>query len=229
MKNPSLIFDCDGVLIDSEAIYLDEEFRFLAARNIQVDRLQYVTEFMALAQPLWREKFTNLIQQHTGLALTDDEYEAMKRTIRARVLNEVQTISGIENLLDAVKVPTCVASSTSMKFLPGKLERTNLARYFGAHVFSGDQVENGKPAPDLFLHAAYNIKQPSDCIVIEDSANGVRGGKAAGMFTIGFTGGGHCFAGHGDALYEAGADLVVASHDELQTWLRTHTLAFNEQ
>lgn len=224
--NPLIIFDCDGVLIDSEAIYLDEEFKFLGARNIQVDKAWYVREFMALANEKWRAKFSDLIAEHTGSSLSDAEYDAMKKSVRARIANEVQTISGVDEMLGALQVSRCVASSTAMHFLPGKLQRTGLADYFGDGVYSGDMVANGKPAPDLFLHAASQMGgTAANAIVVEDSANGVKAGKSANMFTIGFSGGSHCFDGHDETLIAAGADLVLPSHKELSGWLRSNTNA----
>ncbi len=223
-KRPLIIFDCDGVLIDSEAIYLAEEFDVLQAKGVAVDKAQYVTEFMALAQGKWRAKFSSLIEVHTGTPLSDAEYDAMKLRVRTRIANEVQRIAGVERLLSSITAQKCVASSTSMQWLPKKLERTELSGFFENAIFSGDHVANGKPAPDLFLHAASQMGgEPGSAIVVEDSANGVRGGKAAQMFTIGFTGGAHCFDGHTEALVSAGADLVVNSHAALLEWLAQNT------
>lgn len=223
---PLMIFDCDGVLIDSEVIYIQEEMAFLASKNVHVERNWFVQEFMALAEPLWRAKFSNLILEHTGTPLDMAEYTAMKATMRERVLNELVVIDRVENMLGALKVKACVASSTQMKFLPAKLARTNLSSYFGDHVYSGDQVENGKPAPDLFLFAARESGGvPDNAIVIEDSANGVKGAKAAGIFTIGFTGGSHCPDNHDETLIGAGADIVLPSHDALTQWLSENTKA----
>lgn len=225
-ENPLIIFDCDGVLIDSEAIYLDEEFKFLGARNIHVDKAWYVREFMALANEKWRAKFSDLIAERTGSSLSDAEYDAMKKSVRARIANEVQTIPGVEEMLTSLQADRCVASSTAMHFLPGKLQRTGLAGHFGQAVYSGDMVANGKPAPDLFLHAAEQLGRSADnAIVVEDSANGVKAGKSANMFTIGFTGGSHCFEGHDETLIDAGADLVVPSHNALAEWLRRNSNA----
>lgn len=223
---PLIIFDCDGVLIDSEAIYLDVEFGFLARKGIDIDRDWYVDSFMALAQPLWKAKLSDLLFEKTGAGLTEDDYADLKAESRARVMAEIRTIAGIDALLSALHVPACVASSTRMRFLPGKLERTGLAGYFGEGVFSGDMVTHGKPAPDLFLHAASSMGfAPVDCVVVEDSANGVRAGKAAGMVTLGFCGGGHAGGNHHQRLRQAGADHVVHSHEELADWLAANTKA----
>ncbi len=224
--NPLIIFDCDGVLIDSEAIYLEEEFNFLNARNVHVDKVWYMREFMALADEKWRAKFSGLIEQNGGTTLSDAEFDAMKDIVRTRIRNEVQPVVGVVAMLDALTAPRCVASTTSMRFLPGKLERTGLASHFGNGVFSGDMVAHGKPAPDLFLHAARQMGgETGNAIVVEDSANGVKAGKSAGMFTIGFLGGSHCFDGHGDTLTDAGADLILSSHANLADWLGSNTNA----
>ncbi|WP_306119891.1 MULTISPECIES: HAD family phosphatase [unclassified Roseitalea] len=226
MDNPLIIFDCDGVLIDSERIYVDVELAYLADRGITVERDWYMRQFLALATDLWRERFSGLVKSHTGADLTDAEYDAFKLMVRTRVLGEVETIEGIEALLTRLSAPRCVASSTVMSLLPRKLERTGLDRFFGEAVYSGDLVEHGKPAPDLFLHAAERMgHKTQDCITIEDSPNGVRGAKAAGQFVIGFTGGGHWADKSGAPLRAAGADHIVASHAELADWLTQNTTA----
>lgn len=223
---PLMIFDCDGVLIDSEIIYLEEEFRVLTSNGIEVDKAWFVAEFMALAQPLWKDKFVGLIKERAGVDLSEDEFEAMKVLTRERIAAEIKTVDGVEDMLSALRTKACVASSTQMQFLPKKLERTNLTQHFGEGVYSGDMVQNGKPAPDLFLYAAKQMGGDAEnSIVIEDSVNGVRGGKAAGIYTIGFTGGSHCFEGHAESLKAAGADVVVPSHASLLEWLSENTKA----
>lgn len=224
MDHPLLIFDCDGVLIDSEAIYIEIELEHLSARGIAVERDWYMRNFMALDERRWRQRYSELIAARTGAPMSEDEYADFKRMVRARVLEEVRPIDGIEALLERLKAPRCVASSTIMAFLPRKLEKTGLARFFGEAVFSGEMVENGKPAPDLFIHAARQMgRDPSHCVTVEDSVNGVIGAKAAGTVVIGFTGGGHWIDRSGTALIEAGADHVVTSHGELADWLAENT------
>ncbi|QBK31819.1 HAD family hydrolase [Roseitalea porphyridii] len=224
MDNPLMIFDCDGVLIDSEAVYLQVELGFLAAKGVSVDRDWYVGAFMALAADKWRRQLSDLLLERTGAPLTDDDYVALKSESRRRVIEDVRPIAGIDALLRRLTAPRCVASSTQLPFLPLKLERAGLDRFFGENVFSGDMVENGKPSPDLFELAARRMGfSPGDCITVEDSANGVRGARAAGQFVIGFTGGGHWSDKSGAQLRDAGADMVVASHAELADWLSENT------
>ncbi|MEM0899412.1 MAG: HAD family phosphatase [Pseudomonadota bacterium] len=223
-QNPLIIFDCDGVLIDSEAIYLAEEFAFLQRAGVTVDRDWYIDNFMALALPLWKQKFIGLIEEQTGKPPSEAEFDAFAVASQKRVLEEASVIDGAKDLLGQLDCPVCVASSTGAKSLPIKLKRAGLSDFFGTSVFSGDLVGNGKPAPDLFLHAARTMGfEWANCIVIEDSPNGVRAGKSAGMFTIGFLGGGHAGISAIRRLRNAGADHVVIDHGDLQTWLATNT------
>ena len=220
MPQPLLIFDCDGVLLDSEYIYLDVELAFLRDLGVTVDWATYVREYMALGPTEWRIKYAGLILRETGEPLLDAGFEKLKAESRRRVAAELKPVDGAETMLESLTGPRCVASSTQLGFLHRKLDLVDFSRFFGNGIFSGDMVEHGKPAPDLFLHAAKAMGYGNDdCIVIEDSANGVRGGKAAGHFVIGFTGGSHCRKGHDDTLLDAGADIVIDSHEALTDWI----------
>ncbi len=226
IEHPLVIFDCDGVLIDSEAVYIEIELAYLAKRGVTVERDWYMRRFLALAENLWRQRFSDLIEQATGEPMSDAEYTEFKAHVRGLVIDAMRTIAGIEALLDRLKAPRCVASSTISTFLPTKLARAGLADYFGDGVFAGDMVTNGKPAPDLFELAARTMGHDARaCITIEDSPNGVRGAKAAGQYVVGFTGGGHWQDKSGAALREAGADDVVESHAQLAAWLARNTAA----
>lgn len=219
MPPPLLIFDCDGVLVDSEAIYLEVELAFLRDLGITIDWASYVREFMALGPAEWRIKYSGLVLRETGEPLLDAGFDRLKAESRRRVAAELRPVDGAQAMLESLNQARCVASSTQLAFLHRKLDLVDFSRFFGKGIYSGDMVEHGKPAPDLFLHAAQSMGYADGgCIVIEDSANGVRGGKAAGYFVIGFTGGSHCRKGHGDMLVEAGADLVIDSHDALSCW-----------
>lgn len=220
MASPLLIFDCDGVLIDSEAIYLDVEMAYLRELGVKVERPWYMREFMALGPTEWRIKYAGLILRETGEPLLDTGFEQLKAESRRRVAEELKPVDGAEAMLESLSCARCVASSTQLAFLHRKLDLVDFSRFFGDGVFSGDMVERGKPAPDLFLHAAQAMgHDDGDCVVIEDSVNGVRGSKAAGHFVIGFTGGSHCRKGHDIMLEEAGADMVLDSHDALSEWI----------
>ena len=123
---------------------------------------------------------------------------------------------GVVAAVSRLAGPRCVASSSDRARIALTLELTGLAHLFGDHIFSGTEVAHGKPAPDLFLHAARTMEvAPADCVVIEDSVLGVQAGVAAGMLVIGFTGGAHAYPGFAERLREAGARTVLGHMDEL--------------
>jgi HAD superfamily hydrolase (TIGR01509 family) len=209
VSSPLLIFDCDGVLIDSEVIYLEVELAFLRDLGITVEWATYVREFMALGPTDWRVKYAGLILRETGEPLLDEGFEKLKAESRRRVAEGLKPVEGAEAMLESLRHKRCVASSTQLGFLHRKLDIVNFSRFFGEGIYSGDMVERGKPAPDLFLHAAQTMAVPaSACIVVEDSVAGVTAARAAGMRALGFCGASHCGPGHGDMLRQAGAVAV---------------------
>jgi HAD superfamily hydrolase (TIGR01509 family) len=126
-------------------------------------------------------------------------------------------IKGIKEVLEQLETPICVASGSTPERLKHTLEITDLYKFFNSeNIFSSIYVKNGKPAPDIFLHAAQKMGvAPKDCIVIEDSFNGVKAGKAANMTVLGFFGGSHCYEGYEKRLKESGADKTFNSMSQL--------------
>ena len=216
----AIIFDCDGVLVDSEAIYIDEEIKLLAEMGLTYSRREYVERFMGLNNNDWiaflREDYSK-----AGLGSFPPDFLERKRARTwPRIQRELQPIAGAKDLIDAFAGPVAAASSSVADRLAYKLEKTLLAPLFQPHIYSADTVENGKPAPDLFLFAARKLGvDPARCIVIEDSENGIRAGVAAGMYVIGFTGGGHLTSAATSRLLSAGAHQVFESHYDISKFL----------
>lgn len=214
--HPAIIFDCDGVLVDSEVIYLAVETEHLATIGLSYDEVTYRRRFMGLNS---RDFIATLRADHEEMGsgpFPEDFHSVIMQSAYTKMETDLQAIGGIHALLEAHSGPRAVASSSALKMLHWKLEKTGIAPFFDDHVYSGDQVENGKPAPDLFLMAAEAIATPpAECIVIEDSRNGVRAGVAAGMTVWGFIGGGHNYDGLSETLMDAGADRVFTSHTEM--------------
>lgn len=209
---PPLIFDCDGVLVDSEAICIGVELDLLASIGARYEWAEYVHTFMGLAPERWHAELADDVEARTGRrpppSFFDELEEALERVMR----EQLRPLPDAREAVASVTGPRAVASSTPQPSLGWKLTHTGLADLFGPHVYSADAVARGKPAPDLFLHAADGLGvDPRDCVVIEDSANGVRAAVAAGMTAVGFTGGGHCGDGHGAMLRNAGAAMIVDS------------------
>ncbi|MEM5583552.1 HAD family hydrolase [Roseibium sp. AS2] len=221
MTFEAILFDCDGVLVDSEKIYVDVEREYLARIGLHYELDTYMQRFQGLGSTdYWAALDRDLQALGKGPLPATFSTELDAATME-RINRELSEIGGIKQLLDAHKGPRAVASSSRLHRLIHKLRHTGLFAYFDPHIYSGEQVENGKPAPDLFLFAAARLGvAPARTLVIEDSANGVKAGLAAGMSVWGFVGGGHSHDGHAEQLSAAGAHRVVDSHDNLAALLR---------
>jgi HAD superfamily hydrolase (TIGR01509 family) len=189
MTTPELIiFDCDGVLIDSEVISARQLIAELKGYGVEMDMAFVSRHFLGRSYPVVLKE----VRERWGVALPD-RFEA---DYRARLLGaferELKVMPGVVETLRATRVPYCLATSSSPVRMRRSLEITGLANLFQGVCFTASEVARGKPAPDLFLHAAGRMgADPAACVVIEDSLNGVRAGLAAGMEVWRFTGGSH--------------------------------------
>jgi HAD superfamily hydrolase (TIGR01509 family) len=207
-----VIFDCDGVLIDSETITCRVQAERLAAHGFAIATEDLIRRFTGMRD---REMYAILEHEH-GRALPDGYDAATKALIAEAYRRELRALPGVAAALDAIALPVCVASSSNPQKLRFGLELTGLYPHFAPHLFSAAQVGRGKPAPDLFLFAAAEMgAKPADCLVIEDSVAGVQAARAAGMTAFGFCGGAHCRDGHGDLLREEGAALAFERMEAL--------------
>ena len=184
-----VIFDCDGVLVDSERLSIRVDKVFLDRLGWPMDEAEIVERFVGRSDADMRAE----IEGHLGRPIPPDVDAEFDRVYRETLEAELQPVEGIVEALDAVVgagMPVCVASSGGHAKIRRSLALTGLAGYFGDRIFSALDVEHGKPAPDLFLHAAATIDvAPDDCAVVEDSAFGVEATLAAGMRAFGYAGG----------------------------------------
>lgn len=216
MTDTAIIFDCDGVLVDSERIAIAEEREHLARIGLTYDRQEYLSRFVGLTNEDFHDALQGDHQALHGRPLPPDFFGNLKAACWGRYERELTSFEGLTALLARIAAPIAVASSSSRELLHRKLEITELHGHFAPHIYSGDEVEKGKPAPDLFLLAAECIgREPSTCLVIEDSVNGVRAGVAAGMEVWGFTGGGHADEGLAGRLTAAGARQVFSTYAQM--------------
>lgn len=222
MAFEAILFDCDGVLVDSELIYVDVEREHLARIGLHYDMDEYMERFQGLGGT---DFWATLDRDHRALGkgpLPENFSADLDAATMERINRELSEIAGIKQLLQNHGGMRAVASSSRLARLVHKLQHTGLYAFFEPHIYSGEQVPNGKPAPDLFLFAAQKLgTDPRFCLVIEDSANGVKAGLAAGMTVWGFVGGGHSHNGHADQLRQAGAHRIVDTHDDLAGLLRS--------
>ncbi|WNG47148.1 HAD family hydrolase [Archangium minus] len=205
------IFDCDGVLIDSEVLAAGVHAELLTGLGLVISREEVITRFTGLTDAQLR----TLVTQQLGRPLPADYRERSNIEIDRR-LESVKPIEGVHALLDRLTGPRCVCSNSSTRRLKISMSAAGLWERFHPHIFSAPEVGRSKPSPDVFLHAARVFgAHPQDTLVIEDSSHGVEGGVAAGMRVIGFTGGGHSWPGHADALVRAGAVKVVSRLEDV--------------
>ena len=181
-----MIFDCDGVLVDSERLAVAIDVELLGGLGWEITAEEVVERFVGRSTDHMRAE----IEAHTGSALPRGWYDPFQRRLREVFEAELAPVDGIVEALDAIAVPTCVASSGSHEKMRFTLGLTGLYDRFEGRIFSASEVANGKPAPDLFLHAAERMgAEPEACAVVEDSRWGVEAARAAGMRALGYAGG----------------------------------------
>lgn len=206
------IFDCDGVLVDSEVLITHAHVQALGQAGYSVTPGELIERFLGVPD---RAMYAE-IEEEIGRPLPKDYDCRLETALRGVMETQLSPVPGAREALTRLRYPACVASSSTAGMLAFKLGTTGLLDYFGARVFSADEVAQGKPAPDLFLHSAERVgANPAECLVIEDSINGVIAARRANMRAVGFIGAGHVPPGYGERLMEAGAEAVFASFPAL--------------
>ncbi|ESY71852.1 MULTISPECIES: HAD family hydrolase [unclassified Mesorhizobium] len=183
-----VIFDCDGVLVDSEALSVSALLGVikLAGGNFSEDAAY--EHFLGKSMKSVRE----ILGRDFGLDITDSHLTEMRVELMRRFREELKPIAGVKEMLPRLGLPFCVASSGTLDRIRYALEVTGLLGLMEPHLFSASMVAKGKPAPDLFLHAAASMRaQPRKCLVVEDSPAGIAAARAAGMRVFAFSGGSH--------------------------------------
>lgn len=181
-----VIFDNDGVLVDSERLAAEMSVRIFAAFGMQMSYQEVVDRFMGRAEGLIKQT----IVEHLGHELSANDRERIAKLNRETFEQQLRPIDGIAQALGEIWLPKCVASSGEPETIRFKLGLCGLLDCFDGHLFSGTQVQHGKPAPDLFLFAADQMGvEPSRCVVVEDSVYGVTAARAAGMRALAYLGG----------------------------------------
>ena len=183
-----IIFDCDGVLIDSEFISARVMIEELAREGIEIDFAHFQKNFLGRGFV----KVAADIRAKSAQVISADFESRYRGKLMDAFTKDLQPMPGIYEVLDRLPLPCCVATSSSPARVDHSLKLTGLERYFGKNVFTVSQVKNGKPAPDLFLFAAVQMgMSPSDCLIIEDSETGLAAAMRARIPVWHFTGGSH--------------------------------------
>jgi HAD superfamily hydrolase (TIGR01509 family) len=218
-----MICDCDGVLIDSEAV---------AARVLitELHALWPGVDVEPVVMPLLGLRIEGVLASTADTlnrTLTHEQIDAIRRAVEAAAV-KAPAVVGIAEALAAIPMKKACASNSFTPYVETVLRRTGLVRFFGERRFCADMVENPKPAPDVYLAAARTLRvSTAHCLVVEDSVTGVTAATAAGMSVLGFIGGGHATEGQIDALRRAGASVVFDDMKRLPAlageWLQNAT------
>ncbi|HEX2590089.1 MAG TPA: HAD-IA family hydrolase [Rhizomicrobium sp.] len=211
----AIIFDCDGVLVESEVLAHEVETKVLGDIGLHYDRREFKTRFMGMSDTAFWEALEKDAQERLGRSIKDEIRGPMHDMMRAAVRERLTEVAGAKAAIASVTHPKAVASSSTKQGLEIKLKMVGHWDHFAPYIYSAEHVVHAKPAPDLFLHAAQELSvPPSECLVIEDSVNGVKAALAANMRVWGFLGGGHMDDDMGKLLLAAGAERLVKDWPE---------------
>ncbi|WP_112833700.1 HAD family hydrolase [Ensifer sp.] len=213
-----VIFDCDGVLVDSEPISLEVLVDVLSAAGVSMTTEEATERFLGRSL----KSMSAILHDEYGLATDDAFLEDMRTRLYQRFRTELQPIAGIRRAVEALGIACCVASSSQPERIRLSLTVTGLIDLFEPNIFSATMVKHGKPAPDLFLLACREMGvAPEDCIVVEDSPAGIEAAHAAGMRAFAFAGGGHARNDrHRQTLADLGPDVLFDDMGELLQFVR---------
>ncbi|TQV82152.1 HAD family hydrolase [Denitrobaculum tricleocarpae] len=212
-----VIFDCDGVLVDSEPLSFQVLSQNIALKGASIPMEDCYRLFLGKSLTTT----TEILSREFNVEFSDADLDSMRIQLFSLYRRELRPIPGIAALMQNLDLPVCVASSSQLERIRLSLEVTGLRANFEPNIFSATMVANGKPAPDLFLHAAQEMGvNPRHCLVIEDSPAGIEAAQRAGMTVVGFTGGGHAQTdSHRLSLEALSPKAVIAKISELSPFL----------
>lgn len=215
MTKPEFVmFDCDGVLVDSEylAAQINAELLTEAGYPIEAKELSERYAGFIFADAL------KAIEKEADIPLSASILDKSAALFLERLKTDLVATEGIRKAVESLTLPYCLCSNSGSDNIKAMLTTVGLYDLFRDKIFSAPEVgsKRGKPAPDVFLYAAeHNHVDPARVIVVEDSVTGITAAKAAGMRVIGYTGARHSYFGHADALTDTGAETVITRHADL--------------
>lgn len=209
-----IIFDCDGVLVDSEIIAAEIESRLLTEAGYPIGVEEMGERFAGMT---W-QNILLAVEREASIPISASLLDKSEKLLDARLANEVKIIGGVKFALSRLRRPYCICSNSSSHRLDMMLTKVGLKEVFKPHIYSAKDLgpDRVKPKPDIFLHAAKQFDaDPARTLVVEDSTHGIHGARAAGMRVVGFTGASHTYPSHADRLTDAGAETVISRMSEL--------------
>lgn len=207
-----LLFDCDGVLIDTEIVAAEVVTGWLQSENVSIDIETYIRDYTG-------KTFTDIITilKTNGELDASLNVSAIVPKLDVIIRDNQRPISGVWDMLESLTIPRSVVSNSAKDYVALALEKLKITHHFDGRIFSADMVRKGKPSPDVYELALETLSlSPKDVLVIEDSVAGVTAAVAAGLNTIGYLGGSHVRDGLGEVLQSAGAKKLALDHSDLQ-------------
>jgi HAD superfamily hydrolase (TIGR01509 family) len=204
-----IIFDCDGVLVDSEIIAADVESRLLTEAGYPISKEEMAERFAGMT---WKDILFQ-VEREASIPLSASLFDMSEKLLDMRLASDVTAIPGVEFALSRIDLPRCICSNSSSARLDMMLSKVGLKSSFAPHIYSAKDLgpDRAKPKPDIYLHGAAQFDlAPSQVVVVEDSVHGVHAARQAGMRVIGFTGASHTYPSHADRLTDAGAETVIS-------------------
>ena len=214
MSPDLIIFDCDGVLVDSEIIAAQVESRLLTEAGYPISVEEMGERFAGMT---WKNILLQ-VEQEADIPLSASLLDKSEKLLDQRLERSVKIIDGVKFALSRLTTQRCICSNSSSQRLDMMLTKVGLKPYFENHIYSAKDLgpDRVKPKPDIFLHGAKQFGvEPDRCLVIEDSTHGVHGARTAGMRVVGFTGASHTYPSHADRLTDAGAETVISRMSDL--------------
>lgn len=215
MRFDAILFDFDGVLLESEYAGNKHVADYLSGIGHPTTTEESMTNFMGLAGA----DFLAAIERWIGRAIPDDFHSAREIEDRRVTEEGIAEVAGAIAFVRALppELPRAIASSSSTRWITAHLDHLGIRNAFGHHIYSGrEHVERGKPAPDLYLYAARELDVPIErCVILEDSPVGVTGAVASGAHVIGLSAGSHCGPGHAERLRALGVTEIAHDFGEV--------------
>jgi HAD superfamily hydrolase (TIGR01509 family) len=209
-----IIFDCDGVLVDSEIIAAEVESALLTEAGYPISSEEMAERFAGLT---WKNILLQ-VEKEASIPLSASLLDKSEKLLDLRLEQDVKAIAGVELAVSRLDLKRCICSNSSSNRLDMMLGKVGLKQLFAPHIFSAKDLgpDRAKPKPDVFLHGAEKMGiSPSRTVVVEDSVHGIHAARAAGMRVIGFTGASHTYSSHADRLTDAGAETVISRMNDL--------------
>ncbi|MDH5366249.1 MAG: HAD family hydrolase [Cyclobacteriaceae bacterium] len=207
-----LIFDCDGVLVDSEILAAQVMLEILSKYGIDISLDFYLHNCTGKTFSGSKTELSKKL----NTPLPNSFLEEVTIAMDIKIKNELKPISGIHNVLENTDLPKAVVSNSDMYQIEHAIDHINITDHFNGHIFSSQMVEKPKPDPDVYLFAAKELAvHPKECLVVEDSISGATAALKAGMNVIGFVAGSHIIDGHEQKLINLGVSAVAKNAEEL--------------